>query len=69
MAHILRQISWFSHQPWNSGRNWALSYQEFKWISEHCARGIREATQNEIDCFADLVWQYEQSGKHCYIYG
>lgn len=64
-----RHISWFSRQPWNPYRNWVLSYQEFKWISEHCAHGIREATQNEIACFANLIWQYEQSGKHCYIYG
>lgn len=64
-----RHISWFSNQAQNSVRNWSLSYQNFKWISEHYSHGTRPATQNEILCFAALVWQYEQVGKSCHVYG
>ena len=31
-----RQISWFTHQPWQSRREWKLSYGFFKEISEKC---------------------------------
>lgn len=64
-----RQISWFSRQPWRSKREWKLSYGFFKEISEKCDWGIRDATEEEYFCIQDLIWQYTQSGKACYIYG
>ena len=64
-----RQISWFSNQPWRSKREWKLSYGFFKEISEKCDWGIRDATFEESCCICDLIWQYTQSGKPCYIYG
>ena len=64
-----RQISWFSRQPWKSSRCWKLSYNFFKDISEKCDWGIRDATEDEYFCIQDLIWQYVQSGKPCYIYG
>ena len=64
-----RQISWFSRQPWQSKRQWKLSYVFFKEISEKCDWRIRYATEEEYFCIQDLIWQYTQSGKPCYIYG
>ena len=64
-----RQISWFSRQPRRSNRQWELSYGFFKEISEKCYWGIRDATEDEYFCIQDLIWQYVQSGKPCYIYG
>lgn len=64
-----RQISWFSRQPWKSSRCWKLSYNFFKDISEKCDWGIRDATEEEYFCIQDLIYQYIQSGKPCYIYG
>ena len=64
-----RQISWFSHQPWRSKRDWKLSYSLFKEISEKCDFGLRDATEDEYFCVQDLIWQYSQNGKPCYIYG
>ena len=64
-----RQISWFSRQPWQSPRDWKLSYQFFKEISEKYPEGMRRATNEEVYCICDLIWQYIQSGKECYIYG
>ena len=64
-----RQISWFSRQPWQSKRQWKLSYVFFKEISEKCDWGIRDATEEEYFCFQDLIWQYTQSVKPCRIYG
>ena len=64
-----RQISWFTRQPWQSKREWKLSYGFFKEISEKCDWGIRDATDDEYFCIQDLIWQYSQSGKPCHIYG
>ena len=64
-----RQISWFSHQPWASKREWKLSYVFFKEISDKCDWGIRDATFEESCCICDLIWQYVQAGKPCNIYG
>lgn len=64
-----RQISWFSRQPWQSNRSWKLSYYFFKEISEKTCRGIREATDEEMFCFQDLIWVYIQNGKPCSKYG
>lgn len=64
-----RQISWFSRRPWQSKREWRLSYSLFKDISEKCDSGFREATRDEWLCICDLLWQYEQSGKLCHVYG
>ena len=67
-ATTRRQISWFSRRPW-IGREWVLDYSLFKWVCEHCAHGERAATENEINCFSDLAFQYLQCGKKCHIYG
>lgn len=64
-----RQISWFTRQPWKSVRSWKLSYGLFKDINEKCDRHIKDATDDESLCISDLIWQYTQSGKPCYIYG
>ena len=64
-----RQTSWFSRQPWQSKRDWKLSYGFFKEINEKCDWGLRDATEEEYFCIQDLIWQYSQSGKPCYIYG
>ena len=58
-----RQISWFSRQPWQSARDWKLSYTFFKQISEKCDKGFRYATNDEVNCICDLMWQYVQNGK------
>lgn len=64
-----RQISWFTRQPWKSARQWVLYYGLFKDISEKCYCGIKDATDEESFCIQDLICQYTQSGKPCYIYG
>ena len=64
-----RQISWFARQPWQSMRDWKLSYLFFKDIIENCAFGLRGASDEETFCFSDLIYQYIQSGKPCHIYG
>lgn len=64
-----RQINWFSRQPWQSPRDWKLSYQFFKEIREKYPEGTRTSTDEEVNCIHDLIWQYIQNGKECYIYG
>lgn len=64
-----RQISWFSRQPWQSPRDWKLSYQFFKEISEKYSERMRKATNEEVYCICDLIWQYVNDGKESrYVY-
>lgn len=63
-----RQISWFSRQPWQPGRDWKLSYKFFKEISEKCPDSMRTATDDEVNCIHDLIWQYIQGGKASGVY-
>ena len=67
-----RQISWFTNKPWLSKRDykdWKLSYYLFKEINDKCDFGIRDATNEEVDCIYDLIFLYVKSGSPCNIYG
>ena len=46
-----------------------MKRDNFKEINEKCDYGVRDATEEEYFCIQDLIWQYSQSGKPCYIYG